>query len=167
MSEREFKGMPGIVAIRVDDRLIHGQVVAYWANSLKLTRIMVANDEVAQDEMRKTVLRMAVPAGMHTSIIPVERAARQILDGRYANQRVLLIVSSPADIIRLLDFGLPITQFNIGNMGGKEGTKQLKKYVNVTYEQEGQLRSLLARGVEITTQLVPQNQMTHLDEFLK
>ena len=49
----EFEGMPGIVAIRIDDRLIHGQVVAYWSNSLKLTRIMVANDQVAADDMRK------------------------------------------------------------------------------------------------------------------
>ena len=48
----EFEGMPGIVAIRIDDRLIHGQVVAYWSNSLKLTRIMVANDDVAADDMR-------------------------------------------------------------------------------------------------------------------
>lgn len=80
----EFEGMPGIVAIRIDDRLIHGQVVAYWSNSLKLTRIMVANDDVAADDMRKSVLRMAAPAGIKTSIIPVERAAKQILEGKYA-----------------------------------------------------------------------------------
>ena len=94
----EFEGMPGIVAIRIDDRLIHGQVVAYWSNSLKLTRIMVANDDVAVDDMRKSVLRMAAPAGIKTSIIPVERAAKQILEGKYAGQRVFLIVNKPAGL---------------------------------------------------------------------
>lgn len=163
----EFEGMPGIVAIRIDDRLIHGQVVAYWSNSLKLTRIMVANDQVAADDMRKSVLRMAVPAGIKTSIIPVERAAKQILEGKYAGQRVFLIVNSPADIIRLIDLGLPIKTINIGNMGGKDDTHVVKKYVNVTDEQEQQFRDLLARGIEITTQLVPQDPVTHLTDFLK
>ena len=152
----EFEGMPGIVAIRIDDRLIHGQVVAYWSNSLKLTRIMVANDQVAADDMRKSVLRMAAPAGIKTSIIPVERAAKQILEGKYAGQRVFLI-----------DLGLPIKTINIGNMGGKDDTHVVKKYVNVTDEQEQQFRDLLARGIEITTQLVPQDPVTHLTDFLK
>lgn len=166
MAADEYEGMPGIVGIRIDDRLIHGQVVAYWSNSLKLTRIMVANDDVAVDDMRKSVLRMAVPAGIKSSIIPVERAAKQILEGKYAGQRVFLIVDSPADILRLIDLGLPIKKFNVGNMGGKDNTKPIKKYVNVTDEQEQQFRDLLAKGVEITTQLVPQDAVTHLTDFL-
>ncbi|WP_308002659.1 PTS sugar transporter subunit IIB [uncultured Parolsenella sp.] len=166
MATDEFEGMPGVIAIRIDDRLIHGQVVAYWSNSLKLTRIMVANDEVAVDDMRKTVLRMAVPAGIKSSIIPVERAAKQILEGKYAGQRVFLIVNSPADILRLIDYGLPIKKFNVGNLGGKEDTKPIKKYVNVTDEQMKQFRELLDRGIEITTQLVPQDPVTHLTDYL-
>ena len=129
--------------------------------------IMVANDDVAADDMRKSVLRMAAPAGIKTSIIPVERAAKQILEGKYAGQRVFLIVNKPADIIRLMDLGLPIKTINIGNMGGKDDTKPIKKYVNVTDEQEQQFRDLLAKGVEITTQLVPQDPVTHLTDYLK
>ena len=80
---------------------------------------------------------------------------------------MFLIVNSPADIIRLIDLGLPITTINIGNMGGKDDTHVVKKYVNVTDEQEQQFRDLLARGIEITTQLVPQDPVTHLTDFLK
>ena len=109
---------------------------------------------------------MAVPAGIKSSIIPVERAAKQILEGKYAGQRVFLIVDSPADILRLIDLGLPIKKFNVGNMGGKDNTKPIKKYVNVTDEQEQQFRDLLAKGVEITTQLVPQDAVTHLTDYL-
>lgn len=166
MASDELEGMPGVVGIRIDDRLIHGQVVAYWSNYLKLTRIMVANDKVAVDDMRKSVLRMAVPAGIKSSIIPVERAAKQILEGKYVGQRILLIVDCPADILRLIDLGLPIKKINLGNMGGKEDTKPVKKYVNVTDEQERQFRDLLAKGIEITTQLVPQDQVTHLTDYL-
>lgn len=167
MAAQEMEGMPGIVAIRLDDRLIHGQVAAYWSNSLSLSRIMVANDDVAVDDMRKTVLRMAAPSGVKTSIIPLERAARQILEGRYAGQRVLLIVDKPADVLRLIELGLPIKTFNLGNMGGKEGTTPIKKYVNVTPDQEQELRDLLGKGIEITTQLVPQDPVTHLTDYMK
>ena len=76
-------------------------------------------------------------------------------------------MNSPADIIRLIDLGLPIKTINIGNMGGKDDTHVVKKYVNVTDEQEQQFRDLLARGIEITTQLVPQDPVTHLTDFLK
>ncbi len=65
--------MPGIVHIRIDDRLLHGQVCAFWTNTLKLTRIMVANDEVAEDELQKQVLRMAAPTGIRTSIISLKK----------------------------------------------------------------------------------------------
>ena len=66
-----------------------GRSYGCWSNFLtQLTRIMVANDQVAADDMRKSVLRMAAPAGIKTSIIPVERAAKQILEGKYAGQRM-------------------------------------------------------------------------------
>lgn len=164
---KDMEGMPGIVAIRLDDRLIHGQVAAYWSKALSLNRIMVANDKVAADDMRKTVLRMAAPSGVKTSIIPLERAVRQILEGRYAGQRVLLIVDKPADILRLMEFGLPITTFNLGNMGGKTDTLPIKKCVHVTTEQKQQLQDLMDKGIEITTQQVPQDPVTHLSDYLK
>ena len=164
---KDMEGMPGVVAIRLDDRLIHGQVAAYWSKALSLSRIMVANDKVAADDMRKTVLRMAAPSGVKTSIIPLERAARQILEGRYAGQRVLLIVDKPADILRLMEFGLPITTFNLGNMGGKTDTLPIKKCVHVTPEQKQQLQDLMDKGIEITTQQVPQDSVTHLSDYLK
>ena len=68
--------MKGIVHIRIDDRLIHGQVAAFWTNSLSISRIMVVNDEVAVDEMQKSLLRMVAPASVRTSIISKETAIK-------------------------------------------------------------------------------------------
>ena len=72
--------MKGIVHIRIDDRLLHGQVVAFWSNSLQISRVMVINDEVANDELQKTFLRMVAPANIRTSILGKETAVKNILN---------------------------------------------------------------------------------------
>lgn len=162
-----IEGIDEIIHIRVDDRMLHGQVVTFWSNSLQVSRIIVANDDVAVDDMRKTVLRMAAPAGVKTSLIGVERAAKQIAEGRYAGQRVLLITDGPHDIVRMLDAGLPIKKVNVGNMApNDENAIHVKKSVSLTAAQIADFRTLVDRGVEVTSQMVPADPMSHLSDFV-
>lgn len=163
MSEK----MPGIVHIRIDDRLLHGQVCAFWTNTLKLDRIMVANDKVAEDELQKQVLRMAAPTGIRTSIISLEKAARQILEGKYANQRVLLIIKNPGDALRLMDAGLPIEHINAGNMASREHTKQYKRSISLTKEEYAQFMKLHELGVELDAQMTPDEACNDLMKYLE
>ncbi len=79
--------MKGIIHIRIDDRLIHGQVATRWSTGLGVSRIMVANDAVAADEMQKGILRMVAPPGIATSIISKEKAATNILAGSMLHKR--------------------------------------------------------------------------------
>ena len=62
-----------ISMLRVDDRLIHGQVAVMWSKQLAVTRIIVANDEIAANELQASALKMAAPAGVKAAILPVER----------------------------------------------------------------------------------------------
>lgn len=158
--------MDGIIHIRIDDRFFHGQVVGFWTNTLKATRLMIPNDRVAADDMTKNVLRMAAPAGVKTSIIPVERAARQILDGRYAGQRVMMICEGPADVLRLMDYGLPIKQLNVGNIGGRQGRIQVKTSLSMSPEEAKMFREIMARGVDVTSQMVPAEPVSHLSDYM-
>lgn len=158
--------MDGIIHIRIDDRFFHGQVVGFWTNTLKATRLMIPNDRVAADDMTKNVLRMAAPAGVKTSIIPVERAARQILDGRYAGQRVMMICEGPADALRLMDYGLPIKQLNVGNIGGRQGRIQVKTSLSMSPEEAKMFREIMARGVDVTSQMVPAEPVSHLSDYM-
>lgn len=159
--------MEGIVHIRIDDRLLHGQVVGFWTNTLQATRIMVPSDRVAADDMLKKVLRMAAPAGVKTSVIPVERAARQIMEGRYAGQRVFMVCESPADILQLMDCGLPIKHINVGNIGGREGRIAVKTSLSLSPEEAQMFHEIMDRGVEVTSQMVPAEPVTHLIDFMK
>ena len=145
--------MKGIVHIRIDDRLIHGQVAAFWTNSLSISRIMVVNDEVAVDEMQKSLLRMVAPASVRTSIISKETAIKNISAGKYEGQRVLLIVN--------------ITSFNVGNMAAKEGTRSIKRSVNVTDTDVEYFNKLLDAGVDISAIMVPDDPDCKLKDILK
>ena len=152
--------MGGIIHIRIDDRLIHGQVATQWTNDLGATRIMAINDEVATDPTLKTVLRMAAPPNVSTSIITRETAVTNIKAG------VLIVVKSPFDILYLIEHGLEIKEINVGNMSARDNTEHLKPTISVTPEEKKAFEEILAKGVEITTVLVPNAPKTYLKDSL-
>ncbi len=159
--------MKGIVHIRIDDRLIHGQVATRWSTGLGATRIMVANDQVAADEMQKSILRMVAPPGISTSIISKETAAKNILSGKYANQKVLMVLKNPMDALDLMEKGLQITDINVGNMAKRDNTTQIKKSISVTDEEVKAFRTLMEKGINLTARMVPDEPETLLVKFLE
>lgn len=158
--------MEGIIHIRIDDRLIHGQVATLWTNELGATRIMVINDEVANNEIQKTMLRMAAPSNVSTSLITEEKAVNNINNGNYKGQKVLVIVKNPETVVRLMDQGLDIKKINVGNMSTRENTHHIKPSVSITPEEEQAFRVLLDRGVEITAIMVPTDKMVYLKDLI-
>lgn len=159
--------MEGIIHVRIDARMIHGQVAVMWSNYFRVNRIMVANDKVAKDEITKSALRMVAPAGMRTSLISLETAAQNILAGKYANQRVMLILTSPVDAVKLMDLGLRFTSINVGNMSTRENTVQIKRSVSVTKEEAKAFHELINRGVDVTSQMIPDEPVSHIKDFLE
>lgn len=159
--------MKGIIHIRIDDRLIHGQVATRWSTGLGASRIMVANDEVAIDEMQKGILRMVAPPGIATSIISKETTAKNILAGKYAAQKVLMVLKNPMDAVALMDKGLEIKEINVGNMAKRDNTTQIKKSISVTEEEYKAFKILMDRGVKLTARMVPDEPELLLNDFLK
>lgn len=152
--------------IRIDDRLIHGQVAAIWCNKLKTTRIIVANDAVAADDLRKMALKMAAPAGVKVSVISTEKAATNMKAGKYDADKVLLIMPNPKDALNLMDMGIKMEVVNVGNMGHKDDTIQIKKSINVTKEDAANFRKLAELGVKLTAIMVPDEDENNLLDFL-
>ncbi len=158
--------MSGIVHIRIDDRLIHGQVATRWTAQFKATRILIPNDGVAQNDVQKQILRMAAPSGINTSLISVDKAIENINSGKYAGQKVLIVVKTPIDIIRLIDGSVNISEINVGNMAKRDNSRQIKKSISITPEEEHAFNELLKRGVKITAQMVPDENGPLLKELL-
>ena len=158
--------MEGITHIRIDDRLIHGQVATMWTNELGATRIMVINDEVANNDMQKSLLRMAAPPNVSTSIITRETAVKNISAGKYKGQKVFIVVKSPLDILYLLKNGLDIKEINVGNMSAKSNTEVIKTTISVTKEEKEAFKELIERGVEMTAIMTPGAHKVYLKDSL-
>ncbi|MEO1771531.1 PTS sugar transporter subunit IIB [Candidatus Enterococcus ferrettii] len=154
--------MKGIKHIRIDDRLIHGQVAGLWTNNLKANRIMVINDPIAADEVQKNLLRMVAPPTVRTSIIARDTAVANILNGKYHGQNVFIVVKSPEDVLYLLNNGLDIKEVNLGNISSRENTEKIKAGINVTASERAALKELLAKGVRITTIRTPSDPVVEL-----
>ena len=105
-----------IVGCRIDGRLIHGQVANLWTTKLNISRIMVIDDEVAQNDIEKSGLKLATPPGVKLSILPVAKAAENILAGKYDSQRLFIVARKPDRFLRLIEAGVQLETLNVGNM---------------------------------------------------
>ncbi|MFI3618926.1 PTS system mannose/fructose/N-acetylgalactosamine-transporter subunit IIB [Enterococcus avium] len=159
--------MKGIIHVRIDDRMIHGQVATQWTNQLNASRIMVINNDVANDDVKKSVVRLAAPPNVRTSIITKETALTNILAGKYAGQRVLVVAVSPVDVQFLIEQGLPITSVNVGNLSRREGTERIRPTINITDIERQAFKDLIDRGVEVTVVQTPRDAKEYLKDFIK
>lgn len=150
---------------RIDDRLIHGQVVTTWVNVKKIEQIIVVNDQVAADKIQKNILNMAAPQGIKVHTFGVERFA-EVYQTTPIKKRTMLLFTNSIDAARLVELGVKIEELNIGGMRFQEGRKQLTKALSVTPEEEEAFRRLLAAGVEITIQMVPNDEAKDMKEVI-
>lgn len=159
--------MNEIINIRIDDRLIHGQVATFWTNMLKVNRIVVVDNEVAKDEVTKSILRMAAPSNVNTSIINEAKAIDNFLKRRYKNQRVLIVVKSPRVLLNLIEAGVEISSINIGNMSKRDNTQQIAKSISITNSEHTDFAKLKKHGVELYTQMVPSDNKSDFLQLLE
>lgn len=152
---------------RIDGRLIHGQVANLWTPSLGIERIIVIDDNAANNDVEKGGLRMAAPTTMRLSVLPVERAAKQILAGRYDSQKVFLVAKKPEWFLKLMEYGVPIETINVGNMSQNDKTKQVTNSINVDEHDIEVFDELNRRGVHLTAQMVPQAPASEFMELLE
>ena len=134
---------------RIDDRLIHGQVATVWAKEANAERIIVCSDEVAKDDIRKTLLLQVGPPGIKVSVVDIAKAIRVYNNPKYENDTVLLLFKCPQDVLRMIEGGVPITSVNIGGMAFKTGKEQITKAVSVDESDKDAFRKMHERGVEL------------------
>lgn len=138
-----------IALARIDDRLIHGQVATVWSKETKCQRIIVCNDDVAKDEIRKTLLTQVAPPGVQSHVVDIEKAVRVINNPKYENDIVLLLFTNPTDVLRLIEAGIDIKSVNIGGMSFKEGKTQLTGAVSVNDQDIKAFKSLNDKNIEL------------------
>ncbi len=139
---------------RIDDRLIHGQVATVWAKEAGAQRIIVVSKEVADDQIRKTLVKQAAPPGIKANIIDVDKAVRVYNNPKYANETVFYLFTNPSEVLELIQKGVPIQSINIGGMQYKTGKTQVTKAVSVDATDVAAFRKLAELGVELDLRVV-------------
>ena len=157
--------MPNIVLSRIDERLVHGQVGVQWVGFANANIIVVANDEVAADQIQQNLMEMVLAEGMAIGFWTVQKTIDTIHKAA-DRQRILLVCRTPKDFRQLVEGGVPVTQINVGNMHYAEGKTQIAKTVSVDAEDIEEFRQLKALGVTCTVQGVPTESATDLFTLL-
>lgn len=156
--------MPINVA-RIDDRLIHGQVITTWVKNYDIEQVLVINDKVADDKVQQSVLTMSAPPGLKVLIFGVQQFI-EILKKTPIKKRTMLLFTNSIDVNALVDGGLSLEKLNVGGMRMQDGRHQLSRAVSVTPEEEQAFRNLIAKNVEVEIQMVPKDPIVDLKTLL-
>lgn len=161
-----------IVDLRVDDRLIHGQVALVWTKKLGAAGIVVANDKASKDNVQQMTLKMAVPESVKLSIRSIQGAAELLNNPKAENMRIFVLVDKVTDALELVKLVKGICRINIANTGRFDGVEETEKVkLNSTIllsagELEA-LKELISRKIPVVTQVVPDNAEKKIEELLK
>lgn len=143
-----------IVLARIDDRLIHGQVATIWTKETKCQRIIVCNDDVSKDEIRKTLLTQVAPPGVKAHVVSIDKAVRVCNNPKYKEDRVLLLFTNPTDVLKMVESGVDIKSVNIGGMSFKNGKRQLNSAISVDEKDIEAFKALNDREIELEVRKV-------------
>lgn len=157
----------GMVLVRIDDRLIHGQVVENWMKFLKINRVVIVNDFVASDRMQKTLFSMAVPDHAKISILTITQAKEAILNGHFEGDKAMLLLVSPQDVLNLINKGVRIKEVNVGGMHYSPDKKQILKAISVSKEDIQAFQELDKLGVYLEARMVPNDEKIDIMEIIK
>ncbi|MGK8933090.1 PTS system mannose/fructose/N-acetylgalactosamine-transporter subunit IIB [Pluralibacter gergoviae] len=156
-----------ITLARIDDRLIHGQVTTVWSKVANAQRIIICNDDVYNDEVRRTLLRQAAPPGMKVNVVNIEKAVAVYHNPQYADEKVFYLFTNPQDAFSMVEQGVKITTLNIGGMAWRPGKKQLTKAVSLDDNDINAFYKLEQAGVTLDLRVVASDPSVNIIEKIK
>ena len=154
-----------LVLNRIDDRLIHGQVVVGWGQPLDVRFILLVDDAVAASEWEQELYRMGAPPEMDVYFLNVSAAIDELPRYR-ADSRHGILLTGDIETMRRLVEDAGVSTINLGGIHHRTGRTQRLRYVFLNEDEEIALRELAARGVAITAQDVPGARPIPLDDIL-
>ncbi len=156
-----------IILYRVDDRLVHGQVVEGWVPHLRAEELAVVSDEIAGDEMRRAIMRFATPEEVDLKIMTVAEAAAYLPEAQKSERKVLLLLPGLAEALALSKDGVKIPSLNIGGMHYSAGKNvSIGKAIFLNDEDCSALKALAAAGITIEGRGVPTDKPVDLIEAI-
>ena len=157
--------MPLLLA-RIDDRLIHGQVVYGWGGPLRPTWIGIVSDSLRADPGRASLYLFAAPEGVRAETLSVSETLLDSTRDKIEKERSFLLFPGAEEPLRLKEGGFPLTELNVGGLHHAEGKVEVLPYVYLDGKDRAMLLSLAALGVRLVAQDLPTNPPRRLEPML-
>ena len=151
---------------RIDDRLVHGQVVVGWGQPLNIRLIILVDDDVAHSDWEQDLYRMGVPPEMEIRFADVATAVKDHATYASDPRHSIVLTGNIATMNALLRGVETIRAINVGGLHHRPGRTQKMRYVFLTPDEERELREMIATGVKVTAQDVPAARAVPMDEVL-
>jgi mannose/fructose/N-acetylgalactosamine-specific phosphotransferase system component IIB len=146
-----------VMHVRMDNRLIHGQILVSWNAEFKIDHIIVTNDKVATDPLQVTLLKAVAPIGANVSVLSIEDCVAYCNSPEAENENIFIIAKFPEDGLALVEEGLKMSTLNLGNQAFVRGSKRLSNTVYLTESGVKALKKLHEKGIRITCRMMPAN----------
>lgn len=141
--------------VRIDNRLIHGQVVEAWVPHVGARTIIVVNDELAGDPLQQEIMSLAIPRAVESMFMTVDQLVQNSQVSGGARDATLVLFATCLDVRRAVEKGLRLSLLNIGNLHYANGKRQISPSVALGADDESCLRFLMEQGVELDFRCVP------------
>lgn len=156
-----------IELVRIDDRLVHGQVVTGWTKTKGINMILAVDDKVAKDSFQCQLMKMATPPGVISHFLTTKEAIERIKSGKYDQKKCLLLAKTAQTLFELCSAELGISEVNVGNMRNKDAKNELHNIVYLTDSDLEIFKKIDALGIKLIVQSVPNEKPVSLNDVLK
>lgn len=153
--------------VRIDDRLIHGQVATVWSKFTGIERILVISDEVAKDDLRKFLLKQAAPPGIKSNVITKNKLVEVYHNHLFDRMKVMLLFATPQDVLEVVQKGVSLTSVNIGGMRFSGGKKMVTNFISLNDRDISTFFALSQLGVALEVRQVPNDRKQDLLQLIK
>lgn len=151
---------------RIDTRLLHGQVATAWTPDSKADRIIVASDSVANDDLRKELIKQAAPGNVKANVVPIQKLIEVAKDPRFGNTHALILFETPQDALRAIEGGVPIKELNVGSMAHSTGKTMVNNVLSMDKADVETYEKLRDLGVSFDVRKVPSDSKKDLFDLI-
>ena len=156
-----------VLLFRIDDRLIHGQVVEGWFPYLHPDRVVVADDEAAASAFQRSLMELVVPYEVGTEIVTLAELVERQRAGGLEGGRSVVLFRLPHDVVTALRLGLALERVNLGGLHARGRVRTLGRGIQASEEDLRDLREILRAGVRVEVRAVPTDPAVELGPLLE
>lgn len=158
---------PDIILVRVDERLVHGQILEAWVPFVHAARIIVVNDAVANDLFRVNAIKMALPREVEIAVYRIQDFALNYSYSRGRGVKTIVLFSNIADALKAFTLGFKFDKLNLGNIQAENHKKRCSPSVTLDENDINDIKTLLDAGIQIGVRHIPRERFKDIRNFIK